>query len=128
MKSDNIILALFGAVFRVVFVVAAVYLIYRGTSICYDYGFRIFAEPAMSSGEGRHVTVAVTEEMSPLEMGELFESKGLIRDAKLMVLQYYCSEYRKDIKPGVYELSTAMTAEEMFGAMAVKDETPEEDE
>ncbi len=72
----------------------------------------------MAIGEGRTVTVTVTEDMSPLDIGELFESRGLVRDAKLFMLQYYFSEHLKDVKPGTFELSTTMTAEEMMAVMA----------
>ena len=126
MKTRSVIGAVCGAIFRVTVVIFAVYTIYRGANLCYDYGYRIFAEPAVSSGEGRTVTVAITAEMSASDIGNLFESKGLIRDARLFTLQYYLSEYRKDVKPGIFDLSTAMTAEEMMAAMAVKEEATEE--
>ncbi|MCM1190037.1 MAG: endolytic transglycosylase MltG [bacterium] len=119
MKTGNIIIAVLGAIFRVVIAVAAVFLIYKGALACYDYGYRIFTEPAMSSGEGRTVTVAITESMSASDIGELLENKGLVRDAKLFVIQYYLSEFRADVKPGVFELNTSMTAEEMMEAMTV---------
>ncbi len=123
MKPGNMIIAVVGAVVRMAVIVFAVYAIYRGALLCYDYGYRIFTEPAISSGEGRTVTVAITEGMSASEIGHLLENKGLIRDAKLFVLQYYLSEYRKDVRPGVFELNTSMTVEEMMAAMV-----PEEDE
>ena len=122
MKSGNIIAAVFGVIFRVVVAILVVYAIYRGAVVCYDYGYRIFTEPAMTVGEGRTVTVAVTEDMSALEIGKLFESKGLIRDSKLFVLQYYLSEFRKNVKPGTFDLSTSMTVEEMMEAMTVSPE------
>lgn len=118
MKTGSMISAVCGAIFRVVIVVVAIFAIYRGANMCYDYGYRIFTEPAISTGEGRTVTVAVTEDMSAKEIGELFENKGLVEDATLFTLQYYLSEYREDVKPGVFELSTAMTAEEMMAVMA----------
>lgn len=123
MKPGNMIIAVVGAIVRMAVIVFAVYVIYRGALLCYDYGYRIFTEPAISSGEGRTVTVAITEGMSASEIGHLLENKGLIRDAKLFVLQYYLSEYRKDVRPGVFELNTSMTVEEMMAAMV-----PEEDE
>ncbi len=126
MKSGNIVFAVFGAIFKVVVAILAVYVIYRGARLCYDYGYRIFTEPAVSAGEGRTVTVAVTEDMSPADVGRLFESKGLVRDARLFTLQYYLSEYREDVGPGVFELSTAMTAEEMMSAMVLPEEPAEE--
>lgn len=122
MKSGNVVLAVFGAIFRVVIAILAVFLIYRGAMLCYDYGYRIFTEPAVSSGEGRTITVAVTEDMSASDIGKLFESKGLVRDAKLFTLQYYLSEFRADVKPGIFELSTSMTAEDMMEAMTVTQE------
>ncbi|MCI8463419.1 MAG: endolytic transglycosylase MltG [Lachnospiraceae bacterium] len=125
MKAWNIVSAVVGAIIRAAVAIAVVYLIYRGAVICYDYGYRIFTEPAISSGEGRTVTVAVTEEMSASDIGTLLENKGLIRDKYLFVLQYYLSEYRKDVKPGVFELSTSMTAEDMMKVMA---SAAEEDE
>ena len=118
MKIGSMVAAVLGAILRVVVAIAAVYVIYRGALLCYDYGYRIFTEPAVSSGEGRTVTVAITEEMSPADIGRLFESKGLVRDGRLFMLQYYLSEFREDVGPGIFELSTSMTAEEMMEAMA----------
>ena len=46
------------------------------------------------------------------------EQKGLVRDGRLFVVQYYLSEFRKDVQPGTYDLNTAMTAEEMMEFMA----------
>ena len=59
-------------------------------------------------------------------LGELLEAKGLIRDKTLFVLQYFCSEYRKELKAGTYELKSSMTAEEMFAVMAGHGEEEEE--
>ena len=118
MKASELLGAVFGLIGKVVFTILVVYVIYQGATTCYDYGYRIFTEPAISSGEGRTVTVAIKEDMSALDIGELLESKGLVRDDKLFALQFYLSEYRADFKPGVYDLSTAMTAEEMMEVMS----------
>ena len=128
MKAVNIMFAVMGAILRVVVVVVVIFMIFRGTEICYDYGYRIFTEPAISAGEGRTVTVTITEKMSPMEIGELFESRGLVRDSKLFALQYYLSEYLKDVRPGTFELNTNMTAEEMMAVMAQGAGDEEEDE
>lgn len=117
MKALNVVGAVVGAVLRVVIAIGVAYVIYRGAGICYDYGYRIFTEPAVSAGEGRTVTVSITEDMSAWDIGKLLESRGLVRDGKLFILQYYLSEYLKDVKPGVFEFSTSMTAEEMMEVM-----------
>lgn len=126
MKTGSLVTMVVGAIFRVIAVIVVVFLIYRGATVCYDYGYRIFAEPAISTGEGRKVTVTITEDMSPQEIGTLFLSKGLIRDDKLFVMQYYLSEFQKEVKPGVFELSTAMTVEQMMEVMATAPDESEE--
>lgn len=118
MKTSSMIGAVLGTIFRVFCIVAVVCVIYRGALLCYDYGYRVFTEPAVSSGTGRTVIVTIPQDMSAWEMGKLFEEKGLVEDSKLFVLQYYLSEYLKDIQPGTFELTTAMTAEEMMRVMA----------
>ena len=128
MKISSIVGAVAGIIFRVGVAIFAVYYIYQGAEICYNYGYRIFTEPAVSPQEGgRIVTVSVTEEMSPWDIGELFENKGLVRDAKLFAVQYYLSEFYKDVGPGMFELSTSMTAEEMMEVMALNSEKKEEE-
>lgn len=118
MKSGNLIGAVIGAILKIVVAIAVVYVIYAGAMKSYDYGYRIFTEPAVSSGAGRDVTVTVTADMSPTDIGELFYNRGLTRDAKLFALQYIFSEYHEDVVPGTFELNTAMTAEEMMAVMA----------
>lgn len=117
MNAKSLIAAVCGTILKVAFAVLIIMMIYRGAILAYDYGYRVFEEPAMSAGEGRAIVVTIPEDMSPKEMGQLFLSKGLIRDDRLFVLQYYFSEFRKDLKAGDFELSTAMKVEEMMEAM-----------
>ena len=127
MDAKKLVFAVFSTILRVAVVLIVVFSLYSAAMFCYDYGYRIFTEPAMSLGKGREVTVKVTEDMSPLKVGELFQEEGLVRDSRLFALQYLLSEYRKDVKPGVFVLSTGMTAEEMMGVMAGKDEPAQEE-
>ena len=118
MKVLNVVAGVFGAIMRVVVLALAVYVIYQGADICYDYGYRIFTEPAVEVGEGKTETVTITSSMSPKDIGELLEKKGLIKDGTLFIFQYYLSEFVKDVNPGTFELSTSMTAEDMMEVMA----------
>lgn len=117
-KNDNLIISIIGIFVRVGIAVVAAMFIYKAVLYCYDFGYRIFNEPAMNNGTGRLVTVSVEEDMSPKDLGMLMEEKGLSRDWKLFALQYLCSEYKDEVQPGVYQLNTNMTAEEMFAYMA----------
>ena len=127
MKNLKIVLSVVLTVVQLTLILAAIYVVYTGAVKCHDYGYRIFAEPPMTDGEGKTVLVAVTETMKPKDIGEMFEKKGLIRDGKLFILQYYLSEFRKDVKPGQFELNTSMTVEEMMEAMTVAPEEPAEE-
>ncbi len=128
MESGKIIGAVFGTILKVIFAVVVVLAIYRGANFCYDYGYRIFTEPAVALEPGEDVVVEVTAQMSPLDIGESFETAGLVRDGKLFAIQYLLSEFRKEVQPGVFKLNTSMTAEDMMEVMATpQGEADEED-
>ncbi len=123
MKAKDIIFTVGETAVKLILIIVVVVLIYRGANMAFEYGYRIFDEPPMSE-VGRDVTVEIPEGMNVEQMGELFYQKGLIRDVKLFRLQHLFSEFKEDLKPGEYVLSTAMTVEEMFEVMA---EGPQEE-
>lgn len=127
MDIKKLIGAVAAAVVKLIVYAAVIMLIWRAAHTAYDYGYRIFEEPAMSSGEGRVVAVTILEDMSAKDMGILLKQKGLIRDEKLFILQYYLSEYKKELLSGTFELSTAMTVEEMLKTMTVEPVIGEEE-
>jgi len=127
MKAKNIATAVLGMILKVSIMVLVVIWIYRGAIAGYNFGYRVFKQEPMALGEGRTVTVNITEDMSVKQIGELFLQKGLIRDQLLFTAQYYLSEFREGVQPGGYELSTAMTVEEMMELMAASAEVEEED-
>ena len=118
MDIKEIVLSVFSVAIKIVVGVIVVMFIYKYALVAYDYGYRIFSEPPMTDGEGRTVTVSISPEMDAETIGQVLENKGLIRDAKLFRLQERLSEYHGKIQPGVYDLTTAMTAEEMIAIMA----------
>lgn len=117
-KNDNLIISILGLFLRIGIAVFAVIMIYKAITYCYDFGYRIFNEPAVDVGNGRVVTISIEEDMSPVDLGKMMEEKGLTKDWKLMALQYFCSEYKEYVQPGVYTVNTNMTAEEMFAYIA----------
>ena len=97
--------ALFGFI-RVAFsIMIALLVLFAGIkicSICYDFGYRVFTEPAMTNGDGQDVLVQVEKGISAEELGQLLEDKGLVRDHNLFYLQLKLSAYSGHIKPGIY--------------------------
>lgn len=98
-------------------IIAAVKLSSKG----YDFGYRVFTEPAIEEVPGRDILVEVKEGTSNRELGIILEQKGLVRDADLFYLQIMLSAYSKRILPGVYTLNTSMTAKEMMVVMSTEE-------
>ena len=125
MKSKNVVMPIFSIVFKVVLAIIIVMLVYTWSKDAYEYGQRVFNEPPVSVGDGRNITVVVNQGDSAKEIGAMLEKNGLIRDAKLFMIQEMLSAYKDELQPGTYELSTAMTAEEMMEIMAKQTEEEE---
>ncbi len=129
-KIKEIIMSVFSLAVKVIIIIIAAMFIRKYAVMAFDYGHRIFSEEPMTTGEGRKVSVTIGSDMSVKNIGQLLENKGLIRDANLFVLQERLSECHDKIQPGEYELTTAMTAEEMMVIMSdgyVVHEEEEED-
>ena len=113
-------------IFKVVLFAFLIMYILRMATLAYDYGYRVFTEPPLSFGEGRIISVYIEDGSSALEVGEMLQDKGLIRDGRLFMVQELLSEYHGKIQPGIYDLNTTMTAQEMLEVIAQEPETDEE--
>ncbi len=127
-NTREIIVSVFSVAVKIIIVIIAAMLIFKYAMTAYDYGYRIFSEEPMGSGEGRVVSVTITSDMKVKDIGELLENKGLIRDSVLFRLQERLSENHGKIVPGTYELNTNMTAEQMITIMAGSSDIIEEEE
>lgn len=79
----------------------------------FAFGESIFSPEAVSSQEnGKDMIVIVEEGASDLDVAKLLESKGLIRDYKVFLVQ--AKLYQATLYPGTYTLNTSMTSEEML--------------
>lgn len=128
MNSREIVGSVFGIAIKIIVAVVVVMFVYKYAFVAYDYGYRIFGEKPITSGEGRDITVVISDGDGAKEIGEVLESKGLIRDAKLFVIQEKLSNYSGKIPSGEYVLNTSMTAEEMIEVMATGVSTVEEED
>lgn len=108
-----------GTVFNIVLLVVAAMLIYRFSISAYQYGVRIFGEPAVSEAPGTEVIITITDGKDFDGIAEKLYDNGLVRDKTLFKIQEFLSNYTEDgFKEGEYTLSTAMTPEEMMDTMA----------
>ncbi len=118
MNSKEMVTSIFATVFKVVLAIIIIMVVYKGSVTAYEYGQRVFNEPAVTTGNGRVIQVTIPEGSSAKEIGELLEKKGLIREGRLFLVQEMLSEYKDKLQPGTYELNTSMTTEEMMKIMS----------
>lgn len=122
MSGKQIVGAVAGTVTKVVVAAVVLMFIYRYSIMAYDYGYRIFGEEAIDEEPGRNISVEIAESDSVEDIGQMLEQKGLIRDAKLFVIQEKLSGLENGLGTGTYELNTAMTVDEMLEIMAAPEE------
>ena len=111
---------------KVLAVVFVVWFTFSMSFKAYDFGYRVFTEPAMEGKPGVNVEITIEGGMSDKQIGKLLEKEGLVRDADLFVVQYKLSAYADEIIPGTYTLNTSETAKEMMIIMSGQEEDLEE--
>lgn len=126
MSIKNVIGATAQIIIKVVVFAYIIMYIFRIAIAAYDYGYRVFTEPPLSYGEGRIISVYIEEDNSALDVGKMLQEKGLIRDGRLFMIQELLSENHGKIQPGVYDLNTNMTSQEMLAVIALEPESDEE--
>lgn len=106
-------------ILRVLVIVVAFYVI---ISWGYDFGYDLFAAPAVSAPPGREVTFTVAQGESSSSIINNLEEAGLINDKFAFRCQIIF--YDKTLKPGKYTLNTSMKSKEILKQL---DNGPEAD-
>lgn len=120
MDLNKFLFTFISGAFKVMVVLLVIVAAVKLGGIGYDFGYRVFTEPAMAEEPGKDVLVQVRADMSARELGRTLEEKGLVRDGNLFFLQLKLSAYSKKLLPGVYTLNTSMTAKDMMVVMSTK--------
>lgn len=107
-----------GGAFKIALYVCIVVLIIWLGRLSYQSGHDIFDQQPMSPGEGQEITVVVKEDDSVYDIATTLESKGLVEDAKVFWIQEKLSNYKGQMKPGTYLLSTAYEPSRLLAIMA----------
>ena len=116
--AQNIAGGAVGTIFNVVLIIVAVMLIYYLAVSAYQYGVRIYGEPAISEEPGTEINVTITDGMDFKGIAKQLCEKGLVREERLFYIQERLSNYSEDgFVAGDYVLSTAMTPDEMMDVM-----------
>ncbi|MDE6918038.1 MAG: endolytic transglycosylase MltG [Lachnospiraceae bacterium] len=125
MNAKQFLGAISAMIIRIAMAAVIIVAVFRLAVYAYDFGYQVFADVSVSEGEGRVVSVVVSDGLSSRELAKLLEQKGLINDANVFYVYERLSDYKDKLKPGTYELSTAMNAEEMLEIMCDTQAEPE---
>lgn len=118
MDIKQLALSILETVIKVAAAIFIIMFVYDAAVKAYDYGYRVFTEEPMTVGEGRTISIYIEEDDSIKDIGDDLQSKGLIRDANLFIVQELLSEHHGKIQPGIYDLNTSMKSEEMLAIMS----------
>lgn len=118
MNGKYLVGAVVEAIIKAIVLVVVIMFVFRAATSAYDFGYKVFADKPISQSEGRTITVGVAEDADIKDVAQMLEEKGLIEDARLFRVQELLSGYHNKILPGIYDLSTSMTAEEMLAVMS----------
>ena len=99
MNAKALIGTVIETIIKVLVLAAAIILVFKGATKAYDFGYR-------------------AEDADIKDIAKMLEEKGLISDYRLFVVQELLSAQHDKIKPGIYDLSTDMKAEEMLEILA----------
>ena len=94
MSASKVVMKIVSFCFSILIVILLVMGFYRGGKWAFEFGHRVFTETAVDLPEdGQEKVVEITPGMGAMELGDLLEKKGLIRDSKLFFLQLKLSFY-----------------------------------
>ena len=127
MDVKQLLGAVSATIIKIVVAVIIIVSVFRLAVYAYDFGYQVFADMPVSEGEGRIVSVEISEGLENRELAKMLEQKGLVNDANVFYIYDLLSDYReKKLKPGTYELSTAMNAEEILAILCDEGEEQKE--
>lgn len=126
METKQLLGAIVATIAKIAVAAVVIVVVFKLAVGSYEFGYQIFADAPVDTGNGRTVSVTVSEGQGSREIAKILKQKGLIKDANVFYLQEQLSDYKGLIKPGSYELSTAMTGTQMLEIMCGVEEEEEE--
>lgn len=126
MNAKQLLGVVSATIIKIALAAAVIVVVFRLAVYAYDFGYQVFADVPVSEGEGRVVSVVISEGQSSRDLAKMLEQKGLINDANAFYVFERLSDYKDKLQPGVYELSTSMKAEEMLAIVCHTEGTTEE--
>ena len=112
-----------GLALNVVFYIVIFLLAVRLVTYSYDFSYNVFGEVVMDEEAEETTLVQIPDGASTEEIAALLEKKGLIKYKNAFIIHVALSEYKGMLQSGDYELSPAMTMDEMLEIISGASET-----
>lgn len=125
MNVKQLLGAITGMIIKIAIAAVVIVLVFRAAVFAYDFGFQLFADIPVSEGDGRTVSVTLSQMQDLNDVADLLEEKGVIRNATAFKISAKLSECDDRIAAGTYELSTAMSMEQILQMLCAQEDTTE---
>lgn len=102
MSARKVVMRVVSISFSILVIVLVIFALAKLGEYAYQFGYRVFTEEPISTEEGSDVIVRIENDMDEVDIGNLLEEKGLVRDGTLFLAQLKLSSYSNKLKPGVY--------------------------
>lgn len=114
-------------VMKLFLAVVIVFCLYTLGQKAYQFGFRVFAQEAVSQPPGKDVAFVYEEGTSPRRLADMLADKGLVQDANVFYVQLLLSQEKDKLQPGNYVLNTSYTPDEILKVLAHEIDTETEE-
>lgn len=114
-------------VMKLFLAVVIVFFLYTLGQKAYQFGFRVFAQEAVSQPPGKDVAFVYEEGTSPRRLADMLADKGLVQDANVFYVQLLLSQEKDKLQPGNYVLNTSYTPDEILKVLAHEIDTETEE-
>lgn len=105
-------------------IVALLTISYAGKA--YEFGRDIFDEHAIDTVENaKNVVVTIPKGASSQDIAKIVEEEGLVENKYVFLVQLILSDYKDEIEPGTYTVTTANTPTEIMQVLSktIEEET-----
>lgn len=102
--------------------------IYHFGEYAYYFGHSLYDNSSVSDPPGKDVAVVLPEGTTVRQAAELLESRGLISDKNVFLVQERLSKYHGQLRAGNYVLNTSQSGQDMLAILSGHGEDVEKKE
>ena len=117
-QTSETLKGIFFSVLRLVVNLIILYLLIQFFLFAYRFSYQVFADEAYQPYNDTAVMVTVLEQDTMMNAADTLEKEGIIANKYIFILRYKFSKYNGNLKAGTYELSPAMTTDEILAILS----------